>query len=625
MTRNVTVTFDDGSTHVYQNVPDAATPDQVQARAAQEFGGLKVMALDGGKGSASAVAAPAPSHLDEFVQGLKQSPVTQAALGALRGAAGIGATLEAPIDWLNDKMSGRTDRGPSDLVTGSRPQSSSDARRASIDEGIQSLGGDSGNLAFKTGKLGTEVAGTAGAGGAVANVIGRAAPALAAASPNLLTAIRTAGMSAGNASGLANPLVRAAGGAINGGASAALVNPEEAGAGAAVGALIPGAAKIIGAGGNALGKLARGPEQAPELAAAIQKARDAGYVIPPSQANPTLANRVLEGTSGKLTTAQNSSAVNQAVTNAKAAAAIGLPTETTITPGVLDGVRAEAGKAYKAVSELGAFDATKAELPSSVKVTKTPANTLMGQPESASVDAGEVVRAWRQANADATAYFRAYGRDANPETLAKAKAAAGDAKQIDDFLVKQTEAAQQKQPSDLIADLAAGRIDQPTFLQKALTLGQQGDLAQNLKDARVLIAKTHSVEGAMNSATGTIDAKKLAQQLQKDKPLSGDLKDIAEFAGRFPKAAQTPEAMGSLPQTSPLDWHAAGAMGMALHNPLALAAVGIRPAARALTLSPMVQNRLIQQEAGQNALARLVPRGAGQIPYRAAPLLAVDR
>lgn len=48
MPRNVMVTFDDGSTHVYQNVPDDATPDQVTARASQEFG-KQITALDGGR------------------------------------------------------------------------------------------------------------------------------------------------------------------------------------------------------------------------------------------------------------------------------------------------------------------------------------------------------------------------------------------------------------------------------------------------------------------------------------------------------------------------------------------------------------------------------------------------
>lgn len=48
MPRNITITFEDGSSHVYQNAPDEVTPEQVTARAEQEFQ-KRVSALDGGK------------------------------------------------------------------------------------------------------------------------------------------------------------------------------------------------------------------------------------------------------------------------------------------------------------------------------------------------------------------------------------------------------------------------------------------------------------------------------------------------------------------------------------------------------------------------------------------------
>lgn len=53
MPRDITVTFQDGSTHVYKGAPDDVTPDAVSARASKEFG-QSVTHLDGGR------AAPAP-------------------------------------------------------------------------------------------------------------------------------------------------------------------------------------------------------------------------------------------------------------------------------------------------------------------------------------------------------------------------------------------------------------------------------------------------------------------------------------------------------------------------------------------------------------------------------------
>lgn len=48
MPRNITVTFVDGSKHLYSNVPDEVTPDQIYSRAKSEYN-LEVVNIDGGK------------------------------------------------------------------------------------------------------------------------------------------------------------------------------------------------------------------------------------------------------------------------------------------------------------------------------------------------------------------------------------------------------------------------------------------------------------------------------------------------------------------------------------------------------------------------------------------------
>ena len=73
MPRNITVTFADGSTHVYQNAPDNVTPDQVSARAARDFG-KPVKSLDGGRGAAPAQPAAAPQRKVSAIQGPKPAP-----------------------------------------------------------------------------------------------------------------------------------------------------------------------------------------------------------------------------------------------------------------------------------------------------------------------------------------------------------------------------------------------------------------------------------------------------------------------------------------------------------------------------------------------------------------------
>jgi hypothetical protein len=58
MPRNITITFDDNTTHVYQGAPDDITPAQIEERAAKEFAGKKVKAMDGGRGGAAGGNSP---------------------------------------------------------------------------------------------------------------------------------------------------------------------------------------------------------------------------------------------------------------------------------------------------------------------------------------------------------------------------------------------------------------------------------------------------------------------------------------------------------------------------------------------------------------------------------------
>ncbi len=85
MPRNITITFQDGTTHSYQNVPDDVTPDAVHERAAKEFakqvtnidGGAKVAAQEQKPRSWSDVPLDAlknlPSSAGNFVGGIYQA------------------------------------------------------------------------------------------------------------------------------------------------------------------------------------------------------------------------------------------------------------------------------------------------------------------------------------------------------------------------------------------------------------------------------------------------------------------------------------------------------------------------------------------------------------------------
>ena len=88
MPRDITVTFDDGSTHIYQNAPDNLTPDVVSARAQQEFG-KPVKALDGGRKGAGIEQTTPEISLRDRIMGVIETP---AAL-----AGGLAGSVVAPV------------------------------------------------------------------------------------------------------------------------------------------------------------------------------------------------------------------------------------------------------------------------------------------------------------------------------------------------------------------------------------------------------------------------------------------------------------------------------------------------------------------------------------------------
>lgn len=203
--------------------PDGTTPDVMRA-AVQRMGKQK-----------------APSFGEMLKREIVGSVPVQTALGALRGAAGIGNTL----------------------LPGNRMEG--------IEGGLQALGADPESMAYGAGKLGAEIAGTAGVGGALAKpvgaVLGKVAPSVA---PAVTQALRTAGMSTGGR-GVADLALRTGAGAAVGGASAGLIDPSQAGTGALIGGAIPGGVKAAGALGGGLSRMFRPSQATQDVAAKAQQ------------------------------------------------------------------------------------------------------------------------------------------------------------------------------------------------------------------------------------------------------------------------------------------------------------------------------------------------------------------
>lgn len=225
-------------------------------------------------------AAPIAAEEPSFMRSVGKS-VRDLAAGAVRGAGSIGATIVQPGDMLVDYVKGDRQAGLTNLVTGKEPESRNEERRRKIDEGLRTMtGSDTDSMAYGAGKLGAEIAGTLGVGGAAGNALLRVAP---KAVP-LANALATGGFRAGTAPGGVNLLTRAVGGSVAGGASAGLIDPKLANTGAVIGGALPvagvAAGKVAGKAGEVVGNAIRGGSVSPEVKALAERAKQLGIDIP---------------------------------------------------------------------------------------------------------------------------------------------------------------------------------------------------------------------------------------------------------------------------------------------------------------------------------------------------------
>lgn len=173
-----------------------------------------------------------------------------------KGIRSLGELVSPDENSLTTLVTGQKKRG---LV-----QSAGDWLVNDADQGLAKITGEA--APYKAahpiieggGELGGNIVATLPVGGILAKGAG-AIPGVSTLAPNLLTSIRTSGMTAGAVApgvgnAIANMATRAAGGAITGGVSAALVDPEQAKTGAIVGGAFPIVAKVAGEAGNAIGQ-----------------------------------------------------------------------------------------------------------------------------------------------------------------------------------------------------------------------------------------------------------------------------------------------------------------------------------------------------------------------------------
>jgi hypothetical protein len=301
-----------------------------------------------------------------------------------------------------------------------------------------------------------------------------------------------------------------------------------------------------------------------------QTAIGQGATLPPTQVNPSILNSILEGISGKQTTQQVASIKNQEVVNKQARKALKLPEDTLITPQVLQQFRDQKGLAYDALRANPTYYADKpffaelnketARLQSMKSLDVATELNLLNNLKQMNFTGDELVNSIKRL------------RDSSKtNSSALASAENKDLGKAQKFAAQQLEA----------------------LAERELTRLKQPDVMKNFQQARQDIAKSYTIEKALNAATGDVSGAKLGQLAASGKIVPSELQAMADAAASYSKAFQNPAVIGSVPYISPLDLAAAAITSASTANPMLMATALTRPALRAGITSGMYQRNML--------------------------------
>jgi hypothetical protein len=296
----------------------------------------------------------------------------------------------------------------------------------------------------------------------------------------------------------------------------------------------------------------------------LKEAQQVGYRVPPATTNPTAKNRLLESVSGKAATQQTAAVKNQTVTNRLVRKELGMSPDAPITKDALNAIRSREGFVYKAIKSSGRITADDQYIDDLAKLTQSVDEVSKDFPDAnigAHDDINKLVDSLLKDSFDSSSAVE-YVKKLRQQASANLSFAAS--------------ADPTKKALGLAQREAAASLEDMVI--RHLQSTGKGALADRFDKARTLIAKTYSVEGALNEGSGNVVASQLAGQLRKGKPLSGGLDLAARFAQAFPKAAA--EVKDS-PGVSAVDALVGGIGGVAVNPALAalpIARVGTREA-----------------------------------------------
>jgi len=342
----------------------------------------------------------------------------------------------------------------------------------------------------------------------------------------------------------------------------------------------------------------KAPAQLTQAQLVAERAIAQGATLPPTQVNPSMLNKLLEGFSGKQQTGQVASIKNQELGNVQTRKFLNLAPDTPVDLNALQNFRAEKGLAYEALKANPTYYADRPFITDINKKT----TELQKLANTTDVTAElRVLNGLKQMNFDGTGIVEQmkrlrYDGESNVMSADPANRSLGQAQK---FAAKQLE------------ELAARNLK---------NFGQN-DVFDNFKEAQKAIGKSYTIEKSLNLVTGDVSLAKLGQRAAAGKIVPSELETLANAAAAYPTAFQNVARIGSVPGISPLDVGAAGVAAASAKNPSLLATVLGRPAVRAGITSPVFQRNMLpsSQPQAPGLLNRVTSNpltnyGLGQLP-----------
>lgn len=509
MPRDITITFDDGSTHVYKNAPDTVTPETVQKRAEAQFG-KSVKGIDGGKQSAPVGAGDTPSKpQDNFFQavaGLGEVP--------LQMITGLGSTIAGGLAGAGTALAtGSLDKGAD--ITRSiqqagtyqpRTQSGKDltglvaAPFEKASQGMGMLGGGFQNIGAEKG-LGQKPSIDAFMQGAM-NENGKGEEG------NLGGNIATQSLMA-IAGKPTESQVMAAGSAIKNLGKKLEISPSVGGAEAA-----PNAKIVIDSGNQGA------------LLDNIALMRKHEMAVNPNSTNPVLKNRAGAALVGDTGLNRGAYQINQPKANALAREDLGIPEGTPLTKPAYDDVKQGFVDVSKEVQDIPLFKTDKqyldglneksfiAELPEAEQAllkNSRQVNALLEKAALPEITGNGAIAIMRELRAKSSKVLN--NPTADPAATALANAQRNVAKQIE------------------------------AMIERRLDGMGKTDLAQRFKDERTLYAKAKAYE-SVTTPNGDINVPKLPSG-KGHTSYTDNLKDLTDMGAAFPEAFTPPPKSGT--------------------------------------------------------------------------------